>query len=153
MARSILQLTFIQRQWCAAQNTANVSRGILKVRGQSIWRLNSECRSNGYMSPSEEEAEISGVPVVTILRNPQPHLAVVAVDLNDVLAVLSLTLKRQKLCDFIGDLFAARGVHEKPQIGRIDRLKPEKLKGQFADTRMINRFAPFQHIEHIGTCP
>src|SRR5215813_11967781 len=116
-------------------------------------RLNTECRSNGYLSSSEGENEISGEPAVTILRNPKPHRAGVAVDLNDVFAVLSLRLKRQKLRDFIGGFFAARGVNQKPQIGRTDHLKPEKLKGQFTDTRMINRFATFQHIEHIGTRP
>ena len=91
--------------------------GILKALGQSIWWLNTECHSNGYMSSSEGEGEISGEATVTIPRKPQPHLAVVALDLNDMLVVLSLRLKRQKLRDFIGGLFAARGVNEKPQIG------------------------------------
>jgi hypothetical protein len=34
--------------------------GILKVRVQSIWRLNTECHSNGYTLSSEGEGEISG---------------------------------------------------------------------------------------------
>src|SRR5262249_1699805 len=33
--------------------------GILKVRVQSIWRLNTECHSNGYTFSSEGEGEIS----------------------------------------------------------------------------------------------
>ena len=37
--------------------------------------------------------------------------------LNVVSDVLSLKLKRQKLRDFIGGLFATRGINEKPQIG------------------------------------
>jgi hypothetical protein len=34
--------------------------GILKVRVQSIWRLNTEFHSNGYTLSSEGEGEISG---------------------------------------------------------------------------------------------
>ena len=34
--------------------------GILKMRVQSIWRLNTECHSNEYTLSSEGEGEISG---------------------------------------------------------------------------------------------
>ncbi len=94
------------------------------------------------MSSSEEEGEISGEPAVTI---PECHSRPIhqkhhGHNPSYVLRVL-LRLKRQKLRDFIGGPFATWGINEKSQIGGIDCLKPEKLKGQFADMRMINRFA------------
>src|SRR5262245_49340539 len=39
--------------------TVKSINGILKVRVQSIWRLNTECHSNGYTLSSEGEGEIS----------------------------------------------------------------------------------------------
>ncbi len=60
----------------------------------------------------------------------------------------------QKPLDCIGSSrVATRRVNQQSQIAGIDRLEPEKIKGQFSCARVMHRFLSFRHVEHIVTGP